>query len=94
MIQVLIKIYYYNVFGKGTIPLQLKDQATIHDALHELNRLYGDAFLEQTGLKLDDVLKTSFNWFLNDRYLNISSDLHQKLTNEDTLVILRPVSGG
>jgi molybdopterin converting factor small subunit len=91
---VLIKIYYYNVFGKGTIPLHLQDQATIHDALHELTRLFGDAFEVQTGQKLDEVLKTSFNWFLNDRYLNIPSDFNQKLTNEDTMVILRPVSGG
>jgi molybdopterin converting factor small subunit len=93
-IRVLINIYYYTVFGKGIITLCLKDQATIKDALNELTDRFGETFELKTGRKLDDALKSPFNIFLNEKYIDLPSDLGRRLTDEDKIVILRPVSGG
>lgn len=91
---VTVKIYYYEVFGKGLIELNLNEGATVRDVLDELNEKFGDKFKEKTGRDLKEAFKSLFNLFLNGRRLDPSSDLGCKLKDGDKIVILRPVSGG
>jgi len=91
---VKVKVYYYEVFGKGLIELNLDDCATVRDALNELNNRFGLRFKEKTGIDLKVAFKKLFNVFLNGEYLNLSSDLNRRLRDGDKLVILRPVGGG
>jgi len=91
---VTVKVYYYEVFGKGLIELNLNDGATVKDALDKLNKRFGARFKEKTGKKLEEALKNIFNVFLNGKYLDIPSDLGHKLKDGDKLLILRPIGGG
>jgi MoaD family protein len=92
---VTVKIYYYEVFGKGSIKLNLNDCATVRDSLNELDKRFSAKLEEKTGRKLEEeALERRFNVFLNGTYLNLPYDLGRKLKDGDELVILRPVSGG
>lgn len=91
---VAIKIFYYEVFGKGSIKFNLDNEAVVKDALNELDILYGARFKEKTGIDFKEALKKPFHVFLNGKFIDIPSDLNRKLKDNDELTILRPVGGG
>ena len=91
---VTVKIYYYDVFGKGLIELNLKDGATLKDAINELDEKFGDALEEKTGMRLEKALGSHLRVFLNGRFLSLPADIEHKLNHGDELIILTPVSGG
>ena len=91
---VSIKIFYYEVFGKGSIKLNLGKNAIVKDALNELDKLYGAKFKEKTGMEFIGALRKPFHVFLNGKYIDIPSDLDHILKDNDELTILRPVGGG
>jgi len=89
-----IKIFYFSVFGKGSISLFFNNDATVCDVLDELNDKFGEDFEKETGKNLMESFGTYFNVFLNGKHLELPLELRHKLKNEDQLIILRPVSGG
>jgi len=91
---VTVKVYYYEVFGRGSIELNLNDGATLRDAVNELNVRFGDAFEKKTGRKLEGALESPFNVFLNGTAIRLPAEIGHKLKDGDELVILRPVGGG
>ena len=91
---VKIKIYYYEVFGNGSINLELDDGARLSDVLNELNRKFGEKFKKRTGRKLEEAFENLFNVFLNGTTLRLPAEIERELKEADELVILRPVSGG
>lgn len=92
--KVTVKVYYYEVFGKGLIELNMSDHATIKDLLNLLDQKFGLKFREKTGISLKEALKRRFNLFLNGEYLDLKSSLDRILNDGDRLTILRPVGGG
>ncbi len=92
--QVNVKIFYFSVFRKGSISLFFDHDATVFDALSELNDKFGDDFEKETGKNLMKSFGTYFNIFVNGKHLELPLELGHILTNEDQLIILRPVSGG
>ena len=92
--KITVKAHYYEVFGKGLIELEVKEDATVKDVLGILNERYGATFKEKTGRTLEEALKNVFNLFLNGAYLDLSFEMKRKLKDGDELIILRPVSGG
>jgi molybdopterin converting factor small subunit len=90
-----VKIYYYSVFGKGNLSLEFQgDEVTGQDVLSRLEEDYGEAFEGHSGRRLIDSFGTYFNLFLNDEHLPLPEQSRKKLSDQDTLVILHPVSGG
>ena len=90
-----VKIYYYSVFGKGNLSLVFQgDQVTVQEVLSTLEEDYGKAFERHSGRKLIDSFGTYFNVFLNDEHVPLPEQSGRRLSDQDTLVILHPVSGG
>jgi len=89
-----VKIYHYEVFGKGLMQLDLDHGATLGDAIKELDRMFGVEFEKKTGNRLERALETTFILFLNGTRRYVPSDLGQELKEGDELILLRPVSGG
>jgi hypothetical protein len=74
-ILVEVKIYYFKVFGKGSISLNLDVGATVSDAFNQLNEKYGEAFEKEFGKTFLGTLGSIFNVFLNGKYLDLSLGL-------------------
>lgn len=89
-----VKIYYFKVFRKGSISLNLDVGATVSDAFNQLNEKFGEAFEKEFGKKFLDTLGSIFNVFLNGKYLDLPLGLKNKLRDKDQLMIHRPVGGG
>ena len=94
MILVWVKIYFFSVFGKGSISLTLDEDASVEDALNALDEQFGKSFKMETGNSLIAAFKRSFNVFLNGEYLSLPSEYPKKLNENDHFIISRPISGG
>lgn len=94
VILVTVRIYYYEVFGKGMITLNLNDGATIKDLLSQLGERFGADFEKNTGTKLERAFESFFRILLNGSRVTLQSDAERGLKDGDELVILRPISGG
>ena len=93
-ILIKVKIYYYEVFQKGTLTLTLEDGATVKDALKKLIIDFGEEFRKKTGSSLEQSFETTFNVFLNGTHITLPSAFNHQLTDRDELLLLRPVRGG
>jgi molybdopterin converting factor small subunit len=91
---VKVKIYYFEVFGSGSITLELKNNATVTDVINELEYRFGQLFTEKTGKKLKEAFESYFNLFFNGVRIDLPADIDHKLNNNDELIIVRPVGGG
>ena len=91
---VKVKIYYFEVFGSGSISLELKEDATLTDVINELEHRFGKLFTEKTGRRLSEAFVDYFTIFLNGLRANFPTEIGRRLNNDNELVIVRPVSGG
>ena len=90
-----VKIFYYSVFGKGTLSLEFqRDEISIMDVLSRIETNYGEAFESNSGRKLRESFGTYFNVFLNGVHILLPEQSGIKLSDHDTLIILHPVRGG
>lgn len=89
-----VKIYFFSVFGRGSISLALEDDASVQDALNALNEQFGERYKKETGNSLMESFEGSFNVFLNDERLNLPSEYQKQLNKNDRFIISRPISGG
>ncbi len=88
------KIYYFEVFGGGSISLKLKEGATLADAVDELEHRFGKLFIEKTGKRLSEAFENYFIVFLNGVRANLPAEMDHRLNDGDEVVVVRPVSGG
>lgn len=93
-ILVLVKIYYFSVFGKGSISLTLDDNASVQDALKSLDVQFSESFKKETRNSLMEAFNGFFNVFLNSERLSLPSEYPKKLNKNDRFIICRPISGG
>ena len=91
---VKLKIYYFSVFGDGTIKLELNYGATVFEVLEKLDKIYGEIFQAETGKRLLSSFGVYFNVFLDDQYLRFPEDYKRKLRENECFIISRPISGG
>jgi sulfur carrier protein ThiS len=89
-----VKVYHYEVFGEGSMKLNLENNATVKDVLDILGGRFGESFEEKTGKKFEDELQNTLAVFLNGTRIFVPYDKGHRLRNGDELVILRPVGGG
>jgi molybdopterin converting factor small subunit len=90
-----VKIFYYSVFGKGSLSVEFKKgNVTVQDVLSRLEEDYGKDFKKKSSRNLSESFGTYFNIFLNGEHLSIPEQAGTKLKDKDRMVILRPVSGG
>ena len=90
-----IKIYFYRVFNKGDLYIEITEKNnSILDVFLKLDHDFGKKFEKVTGRSLFDSLGTYFNVFLNGKYLYFPKDYKLKLSDNDTIILLHPVSGG
>jgi len=62
--RVTVKVYYYEVFGKGLIELNMDDHTTVKDVLNLLDQKFGLKFKEKTGMSLKEALKRRFSTWI------------------------------
>jgi molybdopterin converting factor small subunit len=92
---VKVKIYYYSVFNKGDLSIEINEKNnSIMDVFFKLDHAFGNKFEKVTGRSLFDSLGTYFNVFLNGKYLDFPKNYNLKLSDNDTIILLHPVSGG
>jgi molybdopterin converting factor small subunit len=92
--RVTVKIFYFKVFDKGKLELDLNEGAKVKDLLEKIHNMYNKAFVKIHGKNLIDSFGSYFNVFLNGVFLNLPSDLNKVLVNGDSFLILHSVSGG
>ena len=89
-----IKIYYYEVFGNGNLEFTFDKDINVDDVFKEINRIYGKKFERLYGKTFLKAVYDDFNIFLNNNHISGFSGSKRILKNGDSLLILRPVSGG
>jgi len=93
---VTVKVYSVlkEVFGSGSLLIEVEEEGTLGDILTELSHKHGEAFQRKTGRDLNQALRDRFNLFLNGKRIKLPEDLNFQLKDKDEIVILQPVGGG
>jgi len=93
---VIVKVYSVlkEVFGSGSLLIEIEKEGTLADILTELGHEHGEAFQRKTGRNLNQALRDRFNLFLNGKRIKLPEDLNLQLKDKDEIVILQPVGGG
>jgi len=93
---VTVKVYSVlkEVFGSGSLLIEVEEEGTLGDILTELSHNHGEAFQRKTGRDLNQALGDRFNLFLNGKRIRLPEDLNIQLKDKDEIVILQPVGGG
>jgi len=93
---VTVKVYSIlkEVFGSGSLLIEVEKEGTLADILTEISHKHGEAFQRKTGRNLNQALKDRFNLFLNGKRIKLPEDLNLQLKDKDEIVILQPVGGG
>ncbi len=91
-----VKVYSVlkEVFGSGSLLIEIQKEGTLEDILTELSHKHGEAFQRKTGRNLNQALKDRFNLFLNGKRIELPEDSSLQLKDGDEIVILQPVGGG
>jgi molybdopterin converting factor small subunit len=89
-----VKIFYFSVFDKGQLTIELNENSKVKDLLEKLHNMYNDSFIKVHGKNLFDSFGSYFNVFLNGAFLHLPSDFDKMLKNGDSVLIVHPVSGG
>jgi molybdopterin converting factor small subunit len=82
------------VFGSGSLSIEIQEKGTLADMLTELSHKHGEDFQRKTGRNFNQALKDRFNLFLNGKRIKLPEDLNLQLKDQDEIVILQPVGGG
>ncbi len=82
------------VFGSGSVQIEIEDGETVADPIAQLSSRYEKAFQEKTSRGLAQALRERFNLFLTRRIVKMPEDLGLKLKDGDEVIILQPVGGG
>ena len=82
------------VFGSGSVQIEIEDGATVADLISGLSRRYGKSFEEKTSRSLGQALRERLNLFLNGRIVKMPENLNLKLEDGDEVIVLQPVGGG
>jgi len=88
---VRVKVYYFEVFGGGSISLELNEGATLKDVVNVLEGRFGRLFFEKTGKRFSEVFEKYFIVFLNGLRVNFPVGMDRRLSDGDELVLVRPV---